>query len=160
MSFETILLEVDSNDHVATITLNRPEQLSSFNRTMCEEMARAWREVKLDDAKLIEKGAKIRTLFITLYDAASAGPRPYGAMKVQLDQDAKGVVYKGTLDSGNVMVMGGGETPQKLRIKAKLDKDGSAGPDAPGDLIGTADGVAVGGSAAQFKVFCIGRWLR
>lgn len=50
MSFETILLEVDADDHVATITLNRPEQLNAFNRTMCEEMARAWRAVKLDES--------------------------------------------------------------------------------------------------------------
>jgi enoyl-CoA hydratase/carnithine racemase len=47
--FETILLDVDAADHVATITLNRPDQLNAFNRTMCEEMARAWRTVKLDD---------------------------------------------------------------------------------------------------------------
>ncbi len=44
--FETILLDVDAGDHVATITLNRPEQLNAFNRTMCEEMAQAWRMVK------------------------------------------------------------------------------------------------------------------
>lgn len=50
MSFETILLEVDARDHVATITLNRPDQLNAFNRTMCEEMARAWRTLKLDDS--------------------------------------------------------------------------------------------------------------
>lgn len=50
MSFETILLEVDADDHVATITLNRPERLNAFNRTMCEEMARAWRIVKLDES--------------------------------------------------------------------------------------------------------------
>src|ERR1700732_1920317 len=49
-TFETILLEIDGTDHVATITLNRPEQLNTFNRTMCEEMARAWRLVKLDDS--------------------------------------------------------------------------------------------------------------
>ena len=49
-TFETILLEVDATDHVATITLNRPEQLNSFNRTMCTEMARAWRQVKLDES--------------------------------------------------------------------------------------------------------------
>ena len=36
--------------HVATITLNRPDSLNSFNRTMCEEMAEAWRIVKLDDS--------------------------------------------------------------------------------------------------------------
>ncbi|WP_101950212.1 enoyl-CoA hydratase/isomerase family protein [Mycobacterium sp. 3519A] len=48
-AFETILLDVDSVDHVATITLNRPTSLNAFNRTMCEEMAEAWRVVKLDD---------------------------------------------------------------------------------------------------------------
>jgi enoyl-CoA hydratase/carnithine racemase len=50
MTFETILLDVDAGDHVATITLNRPEQLNAFNRTMCEEMAQAWRTVKLDES--------------------------------------------------------------------------------------------------------------
>ena len=34
--FETILLDVDAADHVATITLNRPEQLNAFNRKMCD----------------------------------------------------------------------------------------------------------------------------
>jgi enoyl-CoA hydratase/carnithine racemase len=50
MSFDTILLEVDAAAHVATITLNRPESLNAFNRTMCEEVAEAWRRVKLDES--------------------------------------------------------------------------------------------------------------
>lgn len=50
MTFETILLDVDADSHVATITLNRPDQLNAFNRTMCEEMAHAWRTVKLDES--------------------------------------------------------------------------------------------------------------
>ena len=49
-TFETIIVDVDEADHVATITLNRPDALNAFNRTMCEEMVRAWRLVKLDDA--------------------------------------------------------------------------------------------------------------
>ena len=48
-AFETILLDVDATSHVATITLNRPDSLNAFNRTMCEEMAQAWRVVKLDE---------------------------------------------------------------------------------------------------------------
>jgi enoyl-CoA hydratase/carnithine racemase len=47
--FETILLDVDPAVHVATITLNRPASLNSFNKTMCAEMAEAWRIVKFDD---------------------------------------------------------------------------------------------------------------
>ena len=50
ISFQTILLDVDATAHVATITLNRPEQLNAFNRAMCEEMAQAWRMVKLDES--------------------------------------------------------------------------------------------------------------
>jgi enoyl-CoA hydratase/carnithine racemase len=50
MSFGTILLDVNEADHVATITLNRPGSLNAFNRTMCEEMAEAWRIVKLDES--------------------------------------------------------------------------------------------------------------
>src|ERR1700733_14994823 len=50
MNFETILLDIDAADHVATITLNRPDRLNAFNRTMCEEIAQAWRIVKLDDS--------------------------------------------------------------------------------------------------------------
>jgi enoyl-CoA hydratase/carnithine racemase len=49
-AFETILLDVDAATHVATITLNRPDALNAFNRTMCEEMAEAWRVVKLDES--------------------------------------------------------------------------------------------------------------
>ena len=49
-AFETILLDVDADDRVATITLNRPHALNAFNRTMCEEMARAWRIVKHDES--------------------------------------------------------------------------------------------------------------
>jgi len=50
MSFETILLDVNEADHVATITLNRPDSLNAFNRTMCDEMVEAWRIVKLDES--------------------------------------------------------------------------------------------------------------
>lgn len=48
--FETLLLDVDRTDRVATITLNRPERLNAFNRTLCQEMAVAWQCVKRDTA--------------------------------------------------------------------------------------------------------------
>lgn len=46
--YETILVEV-GEDHVATVTLNRPEAYNSFNQQMCDEFTRFWREVSLDD---------------------------------------------------------------------------------------------------------------
>lgn len=105
-------------------------------------------EIKLSD-KLTTQSAGIRTLYVTLYDAESSKPMPYGAMKVVLEKDAAGTVYKGKLDGSNVMMMGagGGAEPATLRIKARLDKDGSAGPDAAGDLVGIADKVKRGGEA-------------
>src|SRR5690606_14277715 len=48
--FDTLVLDVDPTDHVATITLNRPAVLNAFNRTMCDEMAQAWHAVKFDDS--------------------------------------------------------------------------------------------------------------
>ena len=45
--FETILYDVGA-DHVATITLNRPEVMNAFNRAMCEEVRTAWKQVKDD----------------------------------------------------------------------------------------------------------------
>ncbi len=46
-AYETILYET-SEDHVATITLNRPEVLNAFDRKMCEEMREVWKRVKDD----------------------------------------------------------------------------------------------------------------
>lgn len=103
-------------------------------------------EVNLDDANLIKKTAGIRTLFIILYDADNPMPRPYGAMKVDLKADASGSVFKGDLTTENVQAMGGGPVPKNLRIKARLDKDGSAGKDQAGDLVGSQDKVKLGES--------------
>lgn len=46
-AFETI--QFDVADHVATITLNRPEQMNSFTEAMCNEMQRAWTIVRDTD---------------------------------------------------------------------------------------------------------------
>jgi enoyl-CoA hydratase/carnithine racemase len=46
--FETIRFEV-GEDHVATITLDRPDVLNAFDQRMCDEFARVWRLIRLDD---------------------------------------------------------------------------------------------------------------
>jgi enoyl-CoA hydratase/carnithine racemase len=47
MAYQAIVFDVA--DHVATITLNRPEQLNSFDETMCREMAEVWGIVRETD---------------------------------------------------------------------------------------------------------------
>jgi enoyl-CoA hydratase/carnithine racemase len=49
VGFSTILYEVD-DDKVATVTLNRPEALNSFDRQMCEEVRDVWKQIKDDPA--------------------------------------------------------------------------------------------------------------
>ena len=46
--FETLLLDVA--DHVATITINRPEALNSFTRLMMSEFTSVWQKIAADDA--------------------------------------------------------------------------------------------------------------
>jgi enoyl-CoA hydratase/carnithine racemase len=47
MDYSTITYDVA--DHVATVTLNRPDKLNAFNQTMCDEFSDVWRRVRSDD---------------------------------------------------------------------------------------------------------------
>jgi enoyl-CoA hydratase/carnithine racemase len=46
--FETVLFEVGA-DHVATVTLNRPDVLNCFDQRMLDEFARIWRICRHED---------------------------------------------------------------------------------------------------------------
>jgi enoyl-CoA hydratase/carnithine racemase len=46
-NLETLTYELA--DHVATVTLNRPEVMNSFNQRMCDEFEAVWAEVRTDD---------------------------------------------------------------------------------------------------------------
>lgn len=47
VDFETLLLDV--TDGVATVTLNRPEAMNSFNETMCNEVRDLWQHLRTND---------------------------------------------------------------------------------------------------------------
>ncbi|MGE0878779.1 MAG: enoyl-CoA hydratase/isomerase family protein [Acidimicrobiia bacterium] len=76
-SFETVLFET-GDDHVATITLNRPEVLNGFNFRMCEEFAAIWHRVKLDDSiHAVVLRANGERAFCTGMDANDGFPPRY-----------------------------------------------------------------------------------
>lgn len=47
MDYKTIIYET-SADGVGTITINRPDSMNSFNRTMCDEFHDVWKRVRED----------------------------------------------------------------------------------------------------------------
>ncbi len=49
MAFETVLFEKGA-DHVATITINRPQAMNSFNQQMQQEFSEIWDDVRTDDS--------------------------------------------------------------------------------------------------------------
>lgn len=76
MDLETVLFDV-GDDHVATITLNRPQALNSFTETMCDEFERLWTRIRLDDDihSVVLRAAGDRA-FSTGIDVKQGIPRP------------------------------------------------------------------------------------
>ncbi|MQY24226.1 enoyl-CoA hydratase/isomerase family protein [Nocardia macrotermitis] len=74
-TFRTIRLDLDHTDRVATITLNRAERLNAFDRTMCEEMVRAWHTVKAADSI---NAVVLRAAGTRAFSAGLDVSKPYG----------------------------------------------------------------------------------
>lgn len=108
---------------------------------------------------LVPKAQGIETLFLILYDADSPMPMPYGAVKERLSADAvkPGWTYEFYITKEKIQTMRpDAPAPQHLRIKARLDRDGTAGPDQPGDLAGEVAGVNLG---TQDVMLAISRYV-
>ncbi len=100
--------------------------------------------VELAD-ELESSGVTINTLFLVLYDADSDMPMPYGAVRYKLSAPPKGQFHHFIITKETLNVMNPQRAlPKNFRIKAKLDLDGNAGMDQPGDLYGELAPVAFG----------------
>jgi len=100
--------------------------------------------VRLND-DLAEAAVGMRTLYITVFDATSPSPMPYGAMRETLNEDPNGEFFHFMLTPERLQVMNPSKRlPRYIRIKARLDRDGQGGMDQSGDLTGEIDTVKVG----------------
>lgn len=115
-------------------------------------------EVTLEEA-LGPKAEGIRTLFITLFDAESPMPMPYGAARFVLGRDAHpGSFFHFSITTENLQVMNPDRPhPQQLRVKARLDRDGQGGQDQPDDLVGSVDQIPVGSRDIIVKIDKLGQ---
>jgi enoyl-CoA hydratase/carnithine racemase len=76
-ALETLGYEVD--DGVATITLNRPERLNSFDTVLTRELHGLWRDLRVDDdVRAIVLTAAGDQAFCTGIDRADTIPQPGG----------------------------------------------------------------------------------
>jgi hypothetical protein len=92
--------------------------------------------------ELTSAAKNVHTLFLIV--GYPDRPRPYGALRKTLSSDASGDVYSFDLTNESVQRMEQIPWPETFKIKARLDRDGSAGPDQPGDLVGEITGVQQG----------------
>ncbi|MGE0879941.1 MAG: enoyl-CoA hydratase/isomerase family protein [Acidimicrobiia bacterium] len=75
MGYETV--EFDVTNHIATITLNRPEVLNAFNQRMLDEFSDIWRRIRIeDDVRVVVLQANGERAFCTGLDRVAGIDMP------------------------------------------------------------------------------------
>jgi hypothetical protein len=106
--------------------------------------------VVLDD-KLKDKAQSIETLFLIV--GYPDRPMPYGAQRKKMSPPLEGELYEFVLTTDSLQrMMEAAPWPDHFKIKARLDRDGSAGPDQPGDLTGEVTGLSPGVEGVEIKI--------
>jgi len=114
VSFNTVLFDV-GDDHVATITLNRPDQLNSFTEEMAAEMTTIWTTIRdTDDIHAAVLRAAGDRAFCTGIDIKSG--RWWGDLNIWNQTDPGGSlgpkhhkVWKPVIAAVHGMCAGGGQ---------------------------------------------------
>ena len=96
---------------------------------------------------------ELSDLFIVIYDQENPAPMPYGAIRYQLEKPAEGKFFDFVITKDNLQIMQPDlPLPKTLRIKARLDVDGRAGLDQPGDLVGETSNIETGSRSVSVKI--------
>lgn len=114
-------------------------------------------QIVLDDS-VKEAAQGIGTLFIIA--SGPDRPMPLGAFRKSMSGELSGTIYEFILTKDNFQLMGGamggamagGEMPPEFKLKARLDRDGAAGPDQPGDVVGEVAVVQHGQSGVEIRL--------
>ncbi|MCB1255646.1 MAG: enoyl-CoA hydratase/isomerase family protein [Microthrixaceae bacterium] len=125
-------ITVDVNDGVATVTLNRPEVLNSFNARMVEELHGLWRSMRHDD--------DVRCIVLT-----AAGDRAFCTgidRSEQIDDGSGGA--RAADDAGEDRIAGFGSTP--FHFDDPGEKLGPKTNDLWKPVIAAVNGIACGGA--------------
>jgi hypothetical protein len=110
--------------------------------------------IRLDEG-LTDQAQGIKNLYLVLYDADSQIPMPYGAQRDMVSgRFEKGeTILTFFLTQERVQLMNpAAPAPRRLRIKARLDRDGLAGPDQAGDLFGELSSVPLGSQGVELLI--------
>jgi len=103
---------------------------------------------------LEDRARGINTLYIIVYDAESQMPMPYGAVRKRLSEPATpGAFREFSITREKLQLMNENlPSPRYMRIKARLDLDGIAGMDQPGDLTGEVERVVFGSEGVDIHI--------
>lgn len=103
--------------------------------------------------ELVGDAKGLSELFIIVYDEKSQQPMPYGALRYRLDTPPEGEFFTFVITPDNLQRMiPDAPIPESIRLKARLDVDGRAGLDQPGDLVGEISQTASGSSGVSLKI--------
>lgn len=139
-------------DRVASGKRNLEIKITEKIGLVTNDMVFAKGKVEVDPS-FEQEANLIETLYLTVYDDASGMPMPYGAMRVNWQKVKNGFSYEFALTKENLMIMNpAATTPKKLKIKARLDKDGVAGRAKPGDLVGEVKDISLGASNVSILI--------
>lgn len=116
------------------------------------ETAHAFARGKITiDESLIEDAKHTKTLFIII--SGNEMPMPYGAYRRTISAPTSTEVFSFALTRDNIQMMMDISTwPDQVKIKARLDVDGVAGVDQPGDLVGELYPVTLGAQDLVLKI--------
>ncbi|MFH1091754.1 MAG: enoyl-CoA hydratase-related protein [Pseudomonadota bacterium] len=143
MTYQTLLVDI-GEDHVAVVTLNRPEQLNTFTTTLAKELMQALQALEADPQVrvIILKGSG--RAFCAGIDISESAGKSAWEYRDWVEEMEKSLIY--------MMSMG---KPVIAQVHGVAAANG-AGLVAASDLAVAAEDARIGFTAVNVGLFCLG----